>query len=375
MMLDVEIRHRLGDFTLDARFATGPGLVALFGKSGSGKTSIVNVLAGLVHPESARVTLEGVALVDTSRRVFVPRHKRRIGYVFQDARLLPHLTVRQNLLYGRFFAPPADEGPSLERVVDLLAIENLLSRRPTRLSGGERQRVAIGRALLAKPKLLLMDEPLASLDEHRKTEILPYIERLRDEGGVPIVYVSHSISEVARLASTVVLLSDGRVAAVGPTADVMQRLDLVPLTGQSGAGSLIEATVERHDEAFGLTALRARSGLWRVRQIKALPGAPVRLRVRARDVLLARTVPDQISALNVLQGTVVAVGATDGPNVNVRLDCNGDALMARLTRYSVDHLGLTPGTPVFAVVKSVAFDSRSIGGSLLSVSEDDDDDA
>jgi molybdate transport system ATP-binding protein len=329
----------------------------------------------LVRPQSARITLDDVALVDTARRVFVPRHKRRIGYVFQDARLLPHLTVRQNLLYGRFFAAPADEGPRLDRVVDLLAIENLLSRRPTRLSGGEKQRVAIGRALLAKPKLLLMDEPLASLDEHRKTEILPYIERLRDEGGVPIVYVSHSISEVARLASTVVLLSDGRVAAVGPTADVMQRLDLVPLTGQSTASSLIEATVERHDEDFGLTTLRARSGLWRVRQIKALPGASVRLRVRARDVLLARTAPHQVSALNVLQGTVVAVGTPDGPNVNVRLDCNGDALIARLTRYSVDHLGLVPGAPVFALVKSVAFDSRSIGGPLLSENEHDDDDA
>jgi molybdate transport system ATP-binding protein len=373
-MLEADIKHRLGEFALDAQFATGPGLVALFGKSGSGKTSIVNVLAGLVRPDNARVTLDGVALVDTARSVFVPRHKRRIGYVFQDARLLPHLTVHQNLLYGRFFAPSADDGPTLEHVVDLLGIETLLSRRPARLSGGEKQRVAIGRALLAKPKLLLMDEPLASLDEHRKAEILPYIERLRDESGVPIVYVSHSIAEVARLASTVVLLSDGRVAAVGPTADVMQRLDLLPLTGWSKAGSLIEAAVERHDTNFGLTTLRSRGGQWRVQQIKAAAGTRVRLRVRARDVLLARTPPDQVSALNVLQGTVTAIGASDGPSIDVRIDCNGDALVARLTRYSVDHLALAPGMPVFALVKSVAFDSRSIGGPLLSVSEDDDDD-
>jgi molybdate transport system ATP-binding protein len=374
-MLDVDIRHRLGEFTLDAQFATGPGLVALFGKSGSGKTSIVNALAGLLRPDHARVALNGVDLVDTQRSVFVPPHKRRIGYVFQDARLMPHLTVRQNLLYGRFFAPPRDDGPSLGHVVSLLGIEQLLDRRPARLSGGEKQRVAIGRALLAKPRLLLMDEPLASLDDQRKAEILPYIERLRDESGVPIVYVSHSIAEVARLASTMVLLADGRVAATGGTAEVMQRLDVVPLGNRSNAGSLIEATIERHDEGFGLTTLRSRSGLWRVQQIKAVPGTSVRLRVRALDVLLARTFPDQVSALNVLQGTVVAIGAADGPNVNVRLDCNGDAVIARVTRYSVDHLGLAPGVPAFALVKSVAFDSRSIGGPLLLPSASDDDDA
>ena len=248
----------------------------------------------------------------------------------------------------------------------------MLSRRPARLSGGEKQRVAIGRALLAKPRLLLMDEPLASLDEHRKAEILPYIERLRDESGVPIVYVSHSIAEVARLASTMVLMSDGKVAATGTTADVMQRLDLQPLTGRSEAGSLVQATVEHHDEHFGLTTLRSRGGVWRVQQIKAAAGTSVRLRVRARDVLLARTQPEHVSALNVLRGTVMTIGAPDGPSVDVRIDCNGDALIARLTRYSVDHLGLVAGVPVFALVKSVAFDSRSIGGPLLSASEEDD---
>ena len=376
MKLEVDIRHRLGELAIDAQFTTGPGLVALFGRSGSGKTSIVNILAGLVEPNHARVMLDGTALVDTERGVFVPRHKRRIGYVFQDARLFPHLTVRQNLLYGRFFSPPAEAGPAIEHVVDLLGIGNLLDRRPARLSGGEKQRVAIGRALLAKPKLLLMDEPLASLDEQRKAEILPYVERLRDGSGLPIVYVSHSIGEVARLASTVVLLSDGRVAAVGPTGDVMQRLDLLTLTGRSTAGSIIEATVDSHDEKFGLTVLRSRAGLWRVAQINAGAGTPVRLRVRARDVILTRTAPDQVSALNVLQGTVTAIGAQDGSSVQVRLDCSGDALMARLTRYSVHHLALAPGMPVFALVKSVAFDRGSIGGPLLAKSDgkgDEDD--
>jgi molybdate transport system ATP-binding protein len=247
MTLAIHIRHRLGTFEIDARFEAGGGLTALFGRSGAGKTSIINVIAGLIRPAEATVSVDGVALLDTARGLYVPRHRRRIGYVFQEGRLFPHLTVRQNLLYGRWFAPPAERPGDLDRVVDLLGIGGLLDRRPGRLSGGEKSRVAIGRALLADPRLLLMDEPLASLDEGRKAEILPYIERLRDQSRVPIVYVSHSVAEVARLASTVVLLSEGKVAAVGPTSDVMQRLDLFPLTGRAEAGAVVEATVERHD--------------------------------------------------------------------------------------------------------------------------------
>jgi molybdate transport system ATP-binding protein len=206
MSLAIDICHRLGSFVLDARFEASGGLVALFGRSGSGKTSIINIVAGLIRPDRARVAIDGTVLVDTERGMFVPRHRRRIGYVFQEGRLFPHLTVRQNLLYGRWFAPQAaGRGDHLEGVVDLLGIGSLLERRPGRLSGGEKQRVAIGRALLANPRLLLMDEPLASLDEARKAEILHYIERVRDESKVPIVYVSHSIAEVARLAMTVVL--------------------------------------------------------------------------------------------------------------------------------------------------------------------------
>ena len=185
MTLAIDIRHRLGDFLLDARFETGGGLIALFGRSGSGKTSIINIIAGLIRPEHGRVAIDDVVLVDTARGMFVPRHRRRIGYVFQEGRLFPHLTVRQNLLYGRWFAPQAERGDDLDRVVDLLGIGSLLERRPGRLSGGEKQRVAIGRALLANPRLLLMDEPLASLDEARKAEILPYIERLRDQSTDP----------------------------------------------------------------------------------------------------------------------------------------------------------------------------------------------
>jgi molybdate transport system ATP-binding protein len=220
MTLTVDIRHRLGEFRLDIRFETAGGLVALLGRSGSGKTSIINTIAGLIKPDAGFVSVDDMVLVDTERQFFVSPHLRRIGYVFQEGRLFPHLTVRQNLLYGRWFAPRG-AGTDFDGVVDLLGIGALLERRPARLSGGEKQRVAIGRALLAKPRLLLMDEPLASLDEARKAEILPYIEKLRDQASVPIVYVSHSISEVARLASTIVLVSEGKLAAVGPTAQII----------------------------------------------------------------------------------------------------------------------------------------------------------
>ena len=368
MTLEIDIAHRLGGFALDARFVAGSGLVALFGRSGAGKTSIVNVIAGLVRPDRGRVTLDGVTLLDTERGISVPRHRRRLGYVFQEGRLFPHLTVRQNLVYGRWFVAAAERGDGfaedLAAVAELLGLGALLDRWPARLSGGEKQRVAIGRALLAKPRALLMDEPLASLDEARKAEILPYIERLRDQSRIPIVYVSHSLAEVARLASTIVLLSEGKVAASGPTAEIMQRLDLFPLTGRAEAGAVIEARVERHDERFGLTELSSRAGLWKLPRLDAAVGTRLRLRVRARDVMLATSEPRDLSALNVLPGVVADIGRSAGAIADIRLDCNGDGLIARLTRYSVERLGLTAGTPVFVLVKSVALDRRSLSGPL-----------
>jgi molybdate transport system ATP-binding protein len=367
MTLAVDIKHRLGDFLLDARFETGDGLIALLGRSGSGKTSIINTIAGLINPDQGLVKIDDVVLVDKEREILVPRHHRRIGYVFQEARLFPHLSVRQNLLYGRWFAPRR-AGNEFDGVVDLLGIGALLERRPARLSGGEKQRVAIGRALLANPRLLLMDEPLASLDEARKAEILPYIERLRDQAHVPIVYVSHSIPEVARLASTIVLLNEGKVAAVGPTAEIMHRLDLFPLTGRAEAGALIEAAVQRHDEEFGLTELRSRGGIWKLPRLEAPIGARLRLRVRARDVMVATSFPSNLSALNVLAGVVGDIGSPHGAIVEVRLDCDGDVLIARLTRYSVQHLGLAPGRPIHALIKSVALDRRSLIGPIRGAS-------
>jgi molybdate transport system ATP-binding protein len=368
-MLSVAVEHRLGDFTLDAAFDSGGGLTALFGRSGSGKTSLVNAIAGLIRPAHGHVVVDGEVLTDTARGVFVPARRRHIGYVFQEGRLFPHLTVRQNLLYGRWFARSrgrraGGHAGEVEQVVELLGIADLLGRRPANLSGGEKQRVAIGRALLAHPRLLIMDEPLASLDEARKTEILPYIERLRDEFGIPIVYVSHAIAEVTRLATTMVVMSEGRVAAVGPTAAIMGRIDLFPLTGRAEAGAILNTRVAEHDIRFGLTTLRAAAGDLRVPYIDMRLGTQLRVRIRARDVMLALEPPRGLSALNILPGTVAEIGAAEGPIVEIRLDCAGEPLIARLTRRSVEALGLAPGRPVYAVIKSIAFDHHAFAGAL-----------
>jgi len=360
-MLSVSVTHRLGGFTLDAAFESAGGLTALFGRSGAGKTSLINAIAGLYRPDRGRIAIDDTVLTDTVSGVFVPAHRRRVGYVFQEGRLFPHLNVRQNLVYGRWFAGSAGGG-ELDQVVELLGIGHLLARRPANLSGGEKQRVAIGRALLANPRLLVMDEPLASLDESRRAEIFPYIERLRDETRVPIVYVSHSIPEVARLATTLVVLSEGKVAAVGPTAEIMGRIDLFPLTGRAEAGAILATRVAGHDSEFGLTILRAAAGELRVPFVNLPLGAMLRLRIRARDVMIALAPPEGLSALNVLPGTVAEIGAGDGPIVQIRLDCAGEALIARLTRRSVETLGLLPGKKVHAVIKSIAFDHHAFAG-------------
>jgi molybdate transport system ATP-binding protein len=361
-MLSVAVGHHFGSFALDAAFETAGGLTALFGRSGAGKTSLINAIAGLLRPERGRIVLDGEVLTDTERRVFVPAPRRRIGYVFQEGRLFPHLSVRQNLLYGRWFAPKGGRAGEVAQIIELLGIGGLRHRRPANLSGGEKQRVAIGRALLAHPRLLVMDEPLASLDEARKSEILPYIERLRDAAGVPIVYVSHQVAEVARLATTMVVLSEGRVAAAGPTAAIMGRIDLFPLTGRAEAGAILATRIAGHDPAFGLTILRADAGELRVPHLDLPVGAALRIRIRARDVMIALQPPEGLSALNVLPGTIAEIGHANGPIVEMRLDCAGEALIARLTRRSVETLGLAPGCRVYAVIKSIAFDHHAFAG-------------
>jgi molybdate transport system ATP-binding protein len=360
-MLEVDVEHRLADFSLDIHFRAGRGLTALFGRSGAGKTSVVNAIAGLLRPRRGRIVMDGSVLLDTEHGICVPTHRRRVGYVFQEGRFFPHLTVRQNLTFGRWFAPARERrAAGLDDVVDLLGIANLLDRRPGRLSGGEKQRVAIGRALLASPRLLLMDEPLASLDARRKDEILPYLERLRDEARVPIVYVSHSIAEVTRLATTIVLISAGRVHAVGPVQKVMGRAELYPLAGRFEAGAVLAARITAHDPRWSLTRLSGEFGELTVPHLDAPVGTALRVRIRARDVILAVTRPTDISALNVLAAEVERLVPIEEGAVEVQLRLGGERLLARITRRSGEALGLAAGRKVFAVIKTVAIDRRSL---------------
>ena len=358
-MLSVSLRHRLGSFSLEVDFRAPPGVTVLFGRSGSGKTTVVNAVAGLLRPKRGRIEVDGAVLMDSAARVMLPPHRRRIGYVFQDGRLFPHLTVRQNLLYGRWFAGRG-QWADLGRIVELLGIGALLDRRPGGLSGGEKQRVAIGRAILSDPRLLLMDEPLAALDEARKAEILPYLERLRDEIRLPILYVSHSVAEVARLATTVVLLEAGRVVAVGPAAEVLADPGVAPVMGLREAGAMISARLAAQ-EGDGLTRFETGGGLLWLPQVAAPAGAVLRLRILAQDVMLAVERPRGISALNVLAGVVEEVRMGEGPGAMVRVRVGEEVLLARITRRSVGALDLGPGKAVFAVLKAVSVAQENVG--------------
>ena len=362
MSLSVDVSARSGAFTLDVSFTGSGGLTALFGPSGAGKSSIVELVGGLRQPQRGRITLGDTVLLDTERGICLPPHRRRIGWVFQEGRLFPHLTGRQNLLYGRWFTPRAERREDLARVVDLLGLHHLLDRRPHHYSGGERSRVAIGRALMSSPRLMLMDEPLAALDDARKAEILPYLERLRDETEIEIVYITHAIPEVVRLATRLVLIDAGRVVAEGPTMEVLARHDIGPALGEGEAGAVIEARVGGHDRPNGLTELTARAGRLWVPTIDLGEGTRVRLRIRARDVMIATRTPEAISALNILDATILAIAPADPSSVSVALDCGGDRLLASVTRRSAAELRLAPGQAVKAIVKSVAFDPRGLGG-------------
>jgi molybdate transport system ATP-binding protein len=359
MTLSVNLSHRFGDFTLDVAFEAPPGVTVLFGRSGSGKTTVVNAVAGLLRPDHGRIIAGGEVLLDTETRTFLPPHRRRVGYVFQDARLFPHLTVRQNLLYGRWFAHR--RGPdNFARVVDMLGIGPLLARRPAALSGGEKSRVALGRAILSEPRLLLMDEPLAALDEARKAEILPYLERLRDELHLPILYVSHSMPEVARLATTLVLIEAGRVAAAGPATELLSDPAAAPALGLREAGAILSARLAVPDED-GLSRLDCSAGpLWLPR-VAGRAGDSFRLRILAQDVMLATSRPKGISALNILPAVVREVRLGEGPGALVQLEAGDEMLLARITRRSAAALGLKPGQQIHAVLKAVSVAQENVG--------------
>lgn len=343
-----------GTFNLDVDLALpGRGVTALFGHSGSGKTTLLRVLAGLERVSGARVALGDEVWQDDARKVFVPTHERGIGYVFQEASLFPHLSVRANLEFGRKRLKLAGRRFDLLAVAELLGIERLLDASPATLSGGERQRAAIARTLLASPRLLLMDEPLAALDLRRKLEILPYLERLHDELALPVVYVSHAADEVARLADHLVVLEEGRVLASGPLAATLARLDLAA-NFQDDAGVMIETRLQAHD-ADGLSHLAFAGGVLLVGQRDVAIGTRVRCRIHARDVSLALERPRGSSITNILPARVDAVGPSGTPGqVLVRLVVGDTVLLARITERSRRELAIAPGGAVWAQVKAVA---------------------
>ncbi|MCK0209622.1 molybdenum ABC transporter ATP-binding protein [Starkeya koreensis] len=362
-MIEIDIRlARPGGFALEACFATpGSGITALFGRSGAGKTTIIQAVAGVVRPDAGRIAVEGEVFFDSERGIDLPIEARRTGYVFQDARLFPHLTVEGNLRYGERRARIVARRIGFDAVVELLGIGHLLARRPHTLSGGERQRVAIGRALLAQPRLLLMDEPLAALDEARKAEILPYVERLRGEMGLPVLYVSHSVDEVMRLADRIAVLREGRQVAFGTVGEVMALPEVVPVIGRLDIGRVLDCVVARHDGDYALSDLAFPGGTLRVPQVDLPVGAPVRARVRSRDVALALSKPQDVSMLNLFPASVEEVRLQEGPYADVTLALGEGRLSSTVTRESVERLGLRPGLPVWAMVKSVAVDSRHAG--------------
>lgn len=357
MSVSVFCRHDFGGFRLDAAFEIGAaGVTALFGPSGAGKTTVINAIAGLFAPREGRILMGPRTVLDTAANVFVPPRARRIGYVFQDAKLFPHLSVKDNLLFGWRRAPQKADDSEIARVIDMLGLAHLLQRLPVKLSGGEKSRVALGRALLSSPELLLLDEPLAALDVARKAEILPYLERLRDESRIPMLYVSHMLDEVMRFADRMIVLKEGRVAAQGRVFDLAGSFVLADLTGISALSSVIETRIAEQRATDGLTILAFDGGEIAVPVLNRPVGARVRVRIRAEDVMLAREEPKAISANNVLKSIIAEIRNDDAGHADVRVACGDAHIIARITRASARRLELVPGAGVFAVIKSVIAD-------------------
>jgi len=354
-LIRAQFKVERSGFTMQADLdLPGRGVTALFGHSGSGKTTILRAIAGLERHAGGYLEVNGEIWQDDARKLFVPVHRRALGYVFQEASLFPHLSVQGNLDFGRTRARAADSDKTMAQALSLLGIEHLLARRSTELSGGERQRVAIARALLTRPRLLLLDEPLASLDAKRKEEVLPYLERIHEELDIPMLYVSHSTEEVARLADHVVLLDAGQVRASGPAAETLARLDL-SMALADDAGVAVDGVVEDVDTHYGLLQLRAAGGTMHIAHKALAPGARLRMRILARDVSLALAPQTGSSILNQLRATVVAEWpAVDAAHVIIKLDAGGTQLLARITRRSRDQLEIAIGKTVWAQVKAAA---------------------
>jgi molybdate transport system ATP-binding protein len=350
-MLSVRLQKRRGAFALDVAFdAPTPGVVALFGASGCGKTTLIDLIAGLLRPDAGRVEADGDVLFDAGRTDLRPE-RRAIGYVFQDARLFPHRNVHGNLRYGERRAGQREPTASFDEIVELLGLRALLARRPHELSGGERQRVAIGRALLSRPRLLLLDEPLASIDRARRQEVLPYLEQLRDRFRIPIVYVSHQFEEVLRLATYVVLLGDGVVAAQGDVASVSRAPALRALLGPDATGAVVEGVVEALLEP-GVAQVRIGAGRIAVPSRRGAVARRVWVQVRASEALVATEAPSGLAQSNVLEGTITALAAEAPGAQLVEVDVGGACLLSRVPAERASALGLAAGRRVWLVISS-----------------------
>jgi molybdate transport system ATP-binding protein len=360
--LSLSVRMCLEGFELDIEHSLPlAGISALFGPSGSGKSSLLRIIAGLERRARGRIAFGDELWQNADSALFVPAHRRGVGYVFQDARLFSHLTVEGNLRFADKRSRTLDGAIAFDDVVAALELAPLLARRCDALSGGERQRVAIGRTLLTRPRLLLMDEPLVGLDLKRKAEILPYIEALPDAFRVSVVYVTHAIEEVTRLAERMIVLAAGRKVAEGLVEDVLERLDLHTAMGHFEAGVVLTTRVLRHDLDYQLTLLDHHGQTIAMPRVAAEEGSEIRLRVRARDVALATQRPEWISVRNILSGRVSEI--VEEPHTafaEVLVDIGGARLRSRLTRQAVAELELEIGKPVFALVKSVTFDRRGL---------------
>ncbi len=355
------MQKRRGSFSLDAAFEMpAHGVVALFGRSGCGKSSLVNVIAGLLAADAGSIELDGETLLDTRRRIDVAAEKRGIGYVFQDARLFPHLSVAANLRYAQRRAR-GEPFVSFADVAAMLDLTPLLGRRTHELSGGERQRVAIGRALLTQPRLLLLDEPLAGLDAARRGEVLPYLEALRDRLRLPMVYVSHQFDEVLRLATHLVLMADGRVIAQGSVGEVSLCPELRRITGPDAVGAIIDGIVLGHEPAGGLLRVSIGDGELRLAPAAFEAGVTLRVQILARDVIVATRVPDHLSVRNVLRGTITAVADDSDDADLVTIDIGRAAILARITKAATRDLELAPGMNAWVLVKAVSLRGLAVG--------------
>ena len=360
-MLSVNITQAFGSFRLETQFEVEEGsITAIFGKSGAGKTSTINAIAGLTRPDVGVIQIGNTTLFDQNLRINLPIYKRQIGYVFQDDRLFPHMTVRNNLIYGTPKNRDVANSINLTDITGLLELAPLLERRPRTLSGGEKQRVAIGRALLSNPKLLLMDEPLASIDVQHRFEILPFIQRVREKTGITIIYVTHALEEVIFIADQIILLSEGQVTAQGTVEEIMSRLDLHPMTSRFDAGAVISAIYSGYDREFDLGELSFDGGTLRIAGLNAEIGIHLRAHIRARDVSLMLDKPKDTSVLNVFKGELIEIRHEDGPQLDLLINI-GTPLIARITRKSLNDLNLDIGSKVYAMIKAVAIDRKTLG--------------